>query len=105
MFRYKGDVVSLNHFVDRIYPIEPEIKDATDTDKSTSYIDLHIEIDSEDISVVTVIQIFHKCQPSHGGNRNIFEVMTSTLPKGTIVSVASLLAASFIKDILIGATN
>jgi hypothetical protein len=28
MFRYKDDVVSLNHFVDRIYPIEPEIKDA-----------------------------------------------------------------------------
>ena len=47
MFRYKGDVVSLNHFVDRIYPIEPEIKDATDTDKFTSYIDLHLAIDSE----------------------------------------------------------
>jgi hypothetical protein len=28
--------------------------------------------------------------------------MTSTLPKGTLVSVASLLAASSIKDILIG---
>jgi hypothetical protein len=47
MFRYKGDVLSLNHFVDRIYPIEPEIKDATDIDKSTSYLDLHLEIDSE----------------------------------------------------------
>jgi hypothetical protein len=47
MFRYKGDVLSLNHFVDRIYPIEPDIKEATDTDKSTSYIDLHLEIDSD----------------------------------------------------------
>ena len=26
-------------------------------------------------------QIFHNGQPSHGGDRNIFEVMTSTLPK------------------------
>ena len=34
-------------FVDRIYPIELEIKDTTDTDTSASYIDLHIEIDSE----------------------------------------------------------
>jgi hypothetical protein len=57
------------------------------------------------ISVVTATQILNKCQPSPGGNRNIFEVMTSTLPKGTIVSVASLLAASSIKDIFIGATN
>jgi hypothetical protein len=35
------------YFVDRIYPIEPEMKDATDTDTSTSYLDLHLEIDSE----------------------------------------------------------
>ena len=47
MFRYKGDVLSLNRFVDRIYPIEPEKKDATDTDMLTSYLDLHLEIDSE----------------------------------------------------------
>jgi hypothetical protein len=40
-----------------------------------------------------VTQIFHNGQPSHGGDRKIFEVMTSTLPKGTIGSVASLLAA------------
>jgi hypothetical protein len=38
-------------------------------------------------------------------NRNIFEVMTSTLTIGTIVSVASLLAASSIKDILMGAKS
>ena len=52
-----------------------------------------------------VTQIFHYGQPRHGGNRNIFEVMTSTLPKRTLVSVASLLATSSIKDILIVATN
>jgi hypothetical protein len=34
------------NFVDRIYPIELEIKDTTDTDISASYLDLHFEIDS-----------------------------------------------------------
>jgi hypothetical protein len=34
-------------FHNGIYPIELEIKDATDTDRSASYLDLHIEIDSE----------------------------------------------------------
>jgi hypothetical protein len=29
------------------YPIELEIKDTTDTDKSTSCVDLHLELDSE----------------------------------------------------------
>ena len=53
-FRYIDDVLSLNSsrfhdldFVDRIYPIELEIKDTTDTDLSASYLDLHLEIDSE----------------------------------------------------------
>ena len=46
------DVLSLNNsgfgdFVDRIYPIELEIKDTTDTDRSASYLDLHLEIDSQ----------------------------------------------------------
>ena len=41
-----------------------------------------------------VTQIFHNGQPCHGGDRKIFEVMTSTLPKGTFGSVASLLAAT-----------
>jgi hypothetical protein len=41
-----------------------------------------------------VTQIFHNGQPNHGGERKIFEVMTSTLPKGTLGSVASLLAAT-----------
>jgi hypothetical protein len=41
-----------------------------------------------------VTQIFHNGQPSHGGDHKIFEMMTSTLPKGTLGSVASLLAAT-----------
>ena len=52
MFRYIDDVLSLNNyrfgdFVDCIYPIDLEIKDTTDTDTSASYLDLHLEIDSE----------------------------------------------------------
>jgi hypothetical protein len=33
-------------------------------------------------------------QPRHGGDRKIFEMMTSTLSKGTLGSVASLLATT-----------
>jgi len=52
MFRYIDDVISLNNsnfgdFGDHIYPIELEITDTTDTARSTSYFDLHLEIDSE----------------------------------------------------------
>jgi hypothetical protein len=43
-------------------------------------------------SFVTII--FHNGHPSHGGDRKIFEVITSTLPKGILGSVASLLAAT-----------
>jgi hypothetical protein len=51
-FRYIDDVLSLYNsrfgdFVDHIYPIELEIKDTTDTDRSASYLDLHLEIYSE----------------------------------------------------------
>ena len=51
-FRYIDDVLSLNNswfgdFVDRIYLIELEIKDITDTDRSSAYLDLHLEIDRE----------------------------------------------------------
>jgi hypothetical protein len=51
-FRYIDDVISLNDskfgdFVDRIYPIELQIKDTTDTYRSASYLDLHLQIDSE----------------------------------------------------------
>ena len=33
--------------VDCIYPIELEIRDTTDTNRSASYLDLHLAIDSE----------------------------------------------------------
>ena len=51
-FRYIDDVLSLNNsrfgdFVDRVHPTELEIKDTTDTDRSASYLDLHLEIDSQ----------------------------------------------------------
>ena len=53
-FRYihVDDVFSLNNsrfgdFVDRIDPIELEIKDTTDTDRFVSYLYIHIEIGSE----------------------------------------------------------
>ena len=51
-FRYIDDVLSLNNsrfgdFVDRIYLVEIVIKDISDTDRSTSCVDLHLEIDSE----------------------------------------------------------
>ena len=44
-FRNIADILSLNNakladFVNRIYPIELEIKDTTDTAKSDSYIDI-----------------------------------------------------------------
>ena len=47
MFRYIDDVLSLSNsrfgdLSDRIYPIELEIKDTTDTD-----LDIHLKIDSE----------------------------------------------------------
>ena len=51
-FRFIHDVLSPNNsklsdFVDHIYPIELEVKDITDTDRSASYLDIHLEIDSE----------------------------------------------------------
>ena len=51
-FRYRDGVLSLNNsrfddLVDRIYPVELEIKDTTDTDRFASYLDLHLEVDSE----------------------------------------------------------
>ena len=41
-----------------------------------------------------VTQIFHNVQPSHDGDRNILEVMTSTLPQETFGSVVFLLATT-----------
>ena len=52
LFCFIDNILSLSNlmfvdYVDRIYPIELEIiKDITDTDRSDSYIDLHIQIDS-----------------------------------------------------------
>jgi hypothetical protein len=45
--RYLDDVLSLNNsrfgdYVDRIYPIELEVKDTTDEDSSASYLELHL---------------------------------------------------------------
>ena len=37
----------LGDFVDRIYIVELEIKDTTDTDRYASYLDLHLEMNSE----------------------------------------------------------
>jgi hypothetical protein len=45
-----------------------------------------------------VTQIFHNGQPNNGGDSKIFEVMTSTLPKGTLGSVASWLAATLYQE-------
>ena len=45
-----------------------------------------------------VTQLFHNGQLSHGGDHNIFEVMTSSLPKGTLGSAASLLAATLYQE-------
>jgi len=59
-FPYINDVLSLNisrfgDFVDRIYPIEFEIKDTTYTDRSASYLDQPLEIDSEGRNFTTII--------------------------------------------------
>ena len=50
-FCHIDDVLSLYNskfgdFFDQIYPIELEIKDTTDTTRSASYLDLHIESNS-----------------------------------------------------------
>jgi hypothetical protein len=41
-----------------------------------------------------VTEILHSGQPGHGSDRKTFEVTTSTLPRGTLGSVASLLMAT-----------
>ena len=54
-FHYIDDILSLNNlkfgnFVDRLYPIELEIKNRSDIAKSASYIDLHREIDGKNFT-------------------------------------------------------
>jgi hypothetical protein len=62
---FVDEVLSLNNsrfgdFVNRIYPIELEINDTTDTDRSASYLDLHLKIVSEEQNITTkqMISIF-----------------------------------------------
>ena len=53
-FRYIDDFLSLNNarFCDYLYGIyELEVKDTTDTQKSASYLDLHLEIDNGGILI------------------------------------------------------
>ena len=42
------NICKLGDFADGIYPIKLEIKDTTDTARSVTFLDLHLEIDSED---------------------------------------------------------
>ena len=51
--------------------------------------------DKWNISVVVCdTYIFHNGQPSHGGDHKTFEEMNSTELRGTVGSVASLVAAT-----------
>ena len=45
-----------SRFVDSIYPIELQIKDTTDTDRSASYLDLHLEIERGTVQNETLRQ-------------------------------------------------
>ena len=49
-FLYKHYILSLiitKLTVDLIYQVEPDIQDNADTTRSTSYLDIHLEVDSE----------------------------------------------------------
>jgi hypothetical protein len=64
--RYIDAVLSLNHsrfgdFVDRMYPIELEIKDTTDTDNSASYLDMHSEVDCIWCNIYQLIRYSKAC--------------------------------------------
>jgi hypothetical protein len=62
--------------VDCIYPIELEIKDITDTERSASYLDLPLEIDSEG-RLRTKLYDKRDVLSSHGCDRKYFKVMAS----------------------------
>jgi hypothetical protein len=58
-FRYIDDVLSINNhnfhnYVHLIYPDEIEIKDNTESDKSASYLDILLNIDSNGIPMRVV---------------------------------------------------
>jgi len=69
-FRYINVVLLLSNsklgdYVDRIYRIELEVKDIPDTERYVLYLDLCLEIDSEDITS-TVLGRHHDCINSYG---------------------------------------
>ena len=50
--RYIYDALSLSNptfcdYIDRFYPIDLAIKDTRDTARSSSYLELHLQVDSE----------------------------------------------------------
>jgi hypothetical protein len=79
-FRYIDDVRSLNNsrfsdFVDRIYHIELEIKDTTYTDRYASYLDLHLEINSEGRLRPTIfLEMPVPSQVHYGHLRDIYSI-------------------------------
>jgi hypothetical protein len=70
-----------------IYPIELEIKDTTDTDRSASYIDLHLEIDSERRLAATLYQRY----PDR--NHKLWNIVS---PEGYILHMRVLLECFYI---------
>ena len=40
-----NQIILIGDFVDRIYPIEVEMKATTDTARTVSYLELHLKID------------------------------------------------------------
>ena len=95
-------VLSLNNsrfsdFVYRIYPIELEIKDTTDTTMSASYIDLHFEIDSE-----------RRLRTKHHDNRDDFNFavvnfpfICSNIPAVPVFGVYISLRLSYIQELVV----
>jgi hypothetical protein len=72
-FRYINDVLSLSKstfgdFFHRIYPIELEIKNTTDTDRSASYLGLHLEIDFNFTNMYTWFRSFLLAATLYQGN-------------------------------------
>jgi hypothetical protein len=99
MFCYIDDVLSLNNsrfggFVDSIYTIELEIKDTTDTDRSASYLDLHLEIDSEGRLKTMEYRINWEIYTPYAGAAGMLLHMNGKFTMGKLKS--SLLSLSFV---------